>query len=286
MISVFGDESHDSKNERVFAIGCLLGTDDQWAALRVKWSERTLSKTFHAADCESSQGAYRGIKPEDNHRLHRDLTRILAGSGIIGWGVAIDVAATRRIFPHTLPDQNFTSSFVRTIWYMTLQAAMFVPQEQIRFIFDRHPHSQHNMGRLYKLMLADDDWVNRPDLAEELTFSPRSEIGIQAADLWARELMKRLDGELFSSRYVSRIQWQVLTDTKRFGGHLQMAGYFEGMSKNMEAIQEREGVRSSEYVAWLNRKGLDHNQTNCIRYTEHVSLQKLKSRREQIVERG
>jgi len=64
MLFVFGDESQSSK-QRVFAIAGLLGNADQWAALRIKWSERTGGRVFHDADCESGYGSYRN-EPEDS----------------------------------------------------------------------------------------------------------------------------------------------------------------------------------------------------------------------------
>ena len=53
MFSIYGDESHDSKKERVFVVAALLGDSIQWLNLRSLWTERTGGRIFHAADCES-----------------------------------------------------------------------------------------------------------------------------------------------------------------------------------------------------------------------------------------
>jgi hypothetical protein len=80
----FGDESHDSTKERIFRVAGLLGDERQWASLREKWNAR-LGTVFHAADCDSGYGDSRGMPEDDRHRLHRELTAIVAATGLIGY---------------------------------------------------------------------------------------------------------------------------------------------------------------------------------------------------------
>ena len=75
MLSVFGDESHDPTKARVFAVAGLLGDGNQWASFRQAWNARLNGSIFHAADCESGYGDFRGMPETDRHRLHRDLTK-------------------------------------------------------------------------------------------------------------------------------------------------------------------------------------------------------------------
>jgi hypothetical protein len=85
MLSVFGDESHDKTKSKVFAVGGLIGTDEQWSSLRSKWKELTGEIVFHAADCESGFGDYSGVPEDERLRLHRRLTILLADSQLFGF---------------------------------------------------------------------------------------------------------------------------------------------------------------------------------------------------------
>ncbi len=115
MINIYGDESADSKSERVYAVAALHGTQEQWEKLRILWRERLGDKVFHAADCESGYGDFRGVPEKERHTLHLDLTRILAASGLYGWGVAIDLKGCKSVFPTALPEHSACSCFLRTI---------------------------------------------------------------------------------------------------------------------------------------------------------------------------
>jgi hypothetical protein len=80
MLHVFGDESHKSKSERVFAVAALFGTEEQWDGLRRRWTARLGDKVFHAAECESDRGQFANSGHADNQKLYADLTRIVAES--------------------------------------------------------------------------------------------------------------------------------------------------------------------------------------------------------------
>ncbi len=41
MLSVYADESSDERKERVFAVAGLIGNDELWESLEVKWNART-----------------------------------------------------------------------------------------------------------------------------------------------------------------------------------------------------------------------------------------------------
>ena len=58
MLTVFGDESHDARTERVFSLAGLIGYQADWDALEAKWLGLMQGRVFHAADCESDRGAF------------------------------------------------------------------------------------------------------------------------------------------------------------------------------------------------------------------------------------
>ena len=155
---------------------------------------------------------------------------------------------------------------------MTERASQRVPRETVTFTFDRHPTNEHLMRTLYSQVRSEADWPKDPMLAGEMTFGKRNDIGIQAADLWVRELMKRMDGHLHGGEdYMSRVQWRTLEATKRFGGDLQMAEYFADLKRNMSTMEEKTGVNAFGYYEWLKKKNRQDNQTNRLEYIAKIS---------------
>ena len=138
MITIYGDESSDSKTKRVYAVGALLAAEAEWTPFRRLWAARTGGRVFHSADCESGYGAFRGTEPEERRALHRDLTALLAKSGLIGWAVAVDLAGAREAFPEMLSDQIPGSCFLRTIDFLITKAHADHPGQPIKVVFDRN----------------------------------------------------------------------------------------------------------------------------------------------------
>jgi hypothetical protein len=72
MLAVSGDESHDDKKQRVFAVAGIMGTQEQWDTLTPIRLARTGGKVFHAADCEAGYGPFRfreeGLCPKSQWR--------------------------------------------------------------------------------------------------------------------------------------------------------------------------------------------------------------------------
>ena len=200
-----------------------------------------------------------------------DLATILAKSGIIGFGIGIDVAGCRRAFPGMLPDHTYYSALLRTVDFLVERARAIKADELVKIIFDRHKRTEHNTGLLYKYASEEGRWQDESVLADGLSFASRDEIGIQAADLWAREFMKYFDGHLFSEEYVARPQCQVLLDTRRFGGDLQCAEYFEDMKLKMPILETETGMGREQYISWLKRKRRQDNQSNRIVYMMEVA---------------
>ena len=88
MLSVYGDDSADETQQRVFAVAGLIGTEHDWNDIKQKWNGRTGGITFHAKNCDSDFGDFANNPHKENKALYRDLTLILADSGIGGYAVA------------------------------------------------------------------------------------------------------------------------------------------------------------------------------------------------------
>lgn len=118
----FGDESADSKQERVFAVAAVFGTEDEWALAIRDWLRRTRGLPFHATDCEAVQGEERQASLD----LYRDLTQILVKSHLVGFAVALDMASYREFFPDVfVPDWGYFKALSDVIGSVTRTAKTF-----------------------------------------------------------------------------------------------------------------------------------------------------------------
>ena len=99
-LTVYGDESHDEQRQRVFTVAGLLGDQADWDTVTAPWLDRTGGIPFHAAECESKYADHpdRALH-QQNLRLYADLTRILAGSTLLGFSAALELAGWKQSMP-------------------------------------------------------------------------------------------------------------------------------------------------------------------------------------------
>lgn len=255
MLLVYGDESHDSKSQRVFAVAALFGTESRWAEMSARWTERLGGGVFHAADCEADRRAFAGVSHAENQRLYADLTNILAESRILGWGSAMDLAGHREFFPDVPPDTPYYRSFKDVVFECGYWAKISVPHEEVQFFFDHREKSDHNAGVLYSHIASLPDWDGSQFLRKTLKSASRSEVGIQAADLYAREIMKHFDNIIGPVPRPTRRSFARLLQTNRFGCDLHTREYFADFRSNFDEISVRAGMEQDRYHEWLRKNG-------------------------------
>lgn len=262
MLSVFGDESSDETRSRVFAVGGILGSAEDWTAFREKWSARLDGKVFHAADCEAGRGDFKGMDRESRQKLFNDLTQILVDSRLMGYGRSIHIHGCREVAPKAIfdfPDMPYYDCFLKTVVYLADLAGKFIPRDRVEFTFDQHKVTQYNTGLLY-------EWITQyhNDMVEKISFSTRRESGVQAADLWTREAMKRADSHVRKEPPNTRPQLQALLDTKRFRAKLTV-GWEMAEDFAKQDINEADRA-AEEYEAWRTANKLVDNLSNRFRF--------------------
>lgn len=222
------------------------------------------------------------MPPEARRKLHIDLTSILANSGLIGWGLAIDLKGCRLAFPEIASDHTASSCFFRTVLFHIDRARADFPSQPLRIVFDRNSKTEYNSRLLVDYLAEESEPRNEQWLPGGLEFVSREEVGVQAADLWVRELMKYLDGWLFSGdHYKPREQWNVLCGTGRFGADLQFGEYFQSMKDQMATLESNTGMSQERYIAWLHQKKRQDNQSNRIEYVRYVAAKERTSAEKQ-----
>ena len=267
MLSTFGDESSDGAKQRVYAVAGLVGMEEEWDELEIKWMKRTGGKVFHAAACESDAGEFARISHKENLKLYEDLTRLIVDTKILGFGVGIDLAGFNETFPDVLPDQPYYMCFVRVVIDCADVAYLSVPRQSVKFTFDHKLETEHHAAAVYNYMVNLPEWGLHSVLHREIGFADRrSRVPIQAADLLARETMKHLDNQIGPERRRMRRSIAALNETGRFRFTYHMREYFEDLKRKMVHLEGLTGVKESEYAAWLSRHRRLDNNTNRLQY--------------------
>jgi len=262
LLSVYGDESSDERQQRVFAVAGLIGSEEMWERLEAQWLERTHGIPFHANNCDSDRGDYENTPHKENKALYRDLTTLLSDSGLGGWGFVMDLAAQRQVFPDA-PDIVYYKCFIEVIDAMRKCAAN--NDETVKFTFDSRQESEHNAGMLYGMIREAPEWKHYT--FPEISFvSSREQPRVQAADLFARETMKAFDNRFGPKKRPERKSWSALRRTGRFQINAVSIDWFEDLKRKMAKLEKLTGLSREGYLAWLNQHKLLHNTTNMFRY--------------------
>ncbi len=265
MLLVYGDESMDETKQRVCAVAGVIGTEEQWSALEWQWTRRTNGFPFHAKDCDADHEDYENRPHWENKALYRDLSIMLANSGLLGFGQAVDLMAKREVFPDS-EDLAYYTAFTRVLSAMRDRASR--SGEMAELTFDMRLESDHNAGVLYgSLRENEPEWA--PCLASRISFEfAKDNPRIQVADLVAREAMKALDNLIGPKKRPIRQSWKALLDTGRFRVDAFSTEWFEDMKSKLPAFAHKLGVEKDGYVKWLQDRNRQHNVSNMFYYVD------------------
>jgi hypothetical protein len=276
MISVFGDESHDERCERVFTVGILLGFPEAWHIVESRWRTRNSGVPFHANNCDSDKGDFASKPGEDqdqkhsaNKALYKENTILLAESGLLGFASNVDLQAQAKYMPSLVIDSPRT--YYKCFWDVIemIQAVAGQFNDVAECVFDSRTESEFNAGFLYGQLRENyPQWA--PRLAEKIIFdSSKKNPRLQMADLWAREAMKALDNDIGPVKRRRR-SWQTLSATKRFTAYSYSHDWFRDFSVDYENVKQRLGYSDEECMKWLREKRLQPNFANLVRFLRPI----------------
>ena len=267
-----------SKNVYLLWLVCWV-LREQWDALEVKWLERTGGKIFHAADCESDHGEFKGIPHEDNLKLYRDLVTIIVNSSLSGFGVVMDLKAYQICFPHSLDYVAYIHCFRRVIEKLAANVHLLIPRGTTKFVFDNNEKIRYTATQLYEIYSNNPQWQYSEYLVSsgiQYAFK-RDFVGLQAADLYAREVMK--DGDNYfkylnnESNRFNRASFRRLRETHKFGIAYYTKEYWEDYKKKSPDIEKEEGLSKDDYITWLAQEGLVDNLPNRTHFLKFINEQ-------------
>ncbi|MGA2223745.1 MAG: hypothetical protein ABSH41_04795 [Syntrophobacteraceae bacterium] len=286
MFTVFGDESYDEKKEHVFVVAGIIGTEMHWSVLREPWVKILDGEIFHAADWESEFGPFQHIPMKIRAEKYKQLTTILANSGMQGYAVAMDLSAWRYYFPGTPPNTPYYHCFSRCLQEFTASVNASNSPDIVNFTFDTSVDTDCSAGILYHAYRSQplSEYPLVKHMADEITFANRKKVGIQAADLWAREVMKFCYSRVLrKDQREARKSIRALNDSGRFTFDFHSREYFEDFRNNFERLQDKTGIKLEDYELWLSKKNLCDSEPNRMRYLadfENISRQIKQSEKE------
>jgi hypothetical protein len=264
MFSVFGDETADESKQRVFAVGGVIGSEEMWKKLADKWVSRTQGVPFHAVDCDSDRGDYSNTSHQENKALYRDVTTLVAGSGLGGYAFLLDLIALRKVFPDA-PDIAYYRCFVEVIDKMATCAVS--NNETVKFSFDINRETRYNAAYFYSMMAKFPPL--KGILIEEINFiTSKDSPGIQIADLFTHEAMKALDNQIGPVKRNPRGSWMALWNSGRFHAEVVSDDWFNNLKSKMGLLQAQTGMKEDGYRKWLRQNNRQDNMSNKFEYMQ------------------
>jgi hypothetical protein len=255
---MYGDESADEKQQRVFAVAGVLGTEDEWQLAIREWLRRTRGLPFHATECESRRGKT-DQQITDDRKLYEDLTKILAESYLVGIAVALDLQSQAELFPDILPDAAYYKCLADVVAASATTARRFneLPDEPhdvtLEFTFDSRPQSNGAASTLYTTMATLPEWAPTGIFNTKIIFEGGDEPRLEMGDLLAREAMKELDRKVTKADRDVRKSRAALDKTQKFIFIEHDRAYCEEWRTLVDGAQG--GADFEDYRQWLRDTG-------------------------------
>lgn len=267
MLCVYGDDSSDEKGVRTFAVAGIAGTQEEWDAIKPAWMACTGGKIFHATDCESGYGDYKGIPKIERLKEYKELTEILVNTKMMGIGVAVDIAGFKDNLPESINDAPYYHCFARVVIGFAQLGYMSIPRQKVKFIFDRNYKVKYNSILMLEYISNLSEYYYSEYIDDgEIGFATNKLVEIQATDLFAHEIMKELDNQLGPVKRPRRKSLTELYKTGRFRWGISTRHDFEVIKNEMEYLENENNIRHEDYKQWLSSYRLIDNNSNRIRY--------------------
>jgi hypothetical protein len=274
MITVYGDDSSDEQQKRVFAVAALVGRQEVWDSLEPYWKEKTGGVQYHATYCLAGSGAYRGWSKEKSYCLHNDLTRLIIEFPIVGQAFVMDLPPFAEVFHGVKRTDRFLYCFAHMLGgACALIRSYNAIHEQgqktrrAKFVFDSD-NDKFNAGYLYttlKKMKLWDELMQDCDGPVEFAFPGDKPVGIQAADIWAYEVRNEFDSKIRGINVTTCASRLFSLEYRRFNRN----EYFRAdMLKAKERLDQMGGnlEYSRAYKEWLKKLRRQDNAASKIAF--------------------
>ena len=281
-LKVYGDESADGKQSRVFVLAAIFGTEDEWAQATQEWLRRTRGHEFHASVCEWEFAEHQDKqKHKDNQKLYKDVTQVLAKSYLCGVSVAFDLASMKDClgFSPVKDDLAYRWCFKDVIEWISERVLAFTQNSSnpytlpFQVTFDARLQSEGIVGRIYSEFQKQSEWRDAEIFKASARFEPGPDPRLEMPDLLAREAMKELDRKITESGREPRKSYEALAaaeknGVKQFTWIVKDRAYWERWRDAKNTPESKDMLK--RYQEWLSETKRADNLPNRTRFTlEH-----------------
>jgi hypothetical protein len=207
MFWAYFDDSSDEKKERFYAAGGLLNSDFVWQRFELAWNEgmRDLEgKPFHASDCECGWGDFREWPREKRDSLMRFASSLIRDFDFTAYGCSVSAKDYADVFPghdehdpYLLCIADCIASMAEIADVSSRQVALYgLAPSDVQFWIEQNPDTSSRATQIFSELKAINEWVPSARLSG-IAHLGKQIVGLQAADLIAREVFKHFDNQGF-----------------------------------------------------------------------------------------
>jgi hypothetical protein len=189
---VYLDESSDERRKRYSSVGGFVGNGEQWTSLELQWMSRTrdLKKPFHYTNCECQHEEYTKWSKPECDVLITDLVTIARQCKIGGAGVFAPIPDLASVLG--LGEDYDGQIFCLKCVFIHVANLAERHRVDLRFRLEENPATDGRARRAYGDLKAVKQWKAARRMCSFEIMS-KNVIGLQAADLMARETFKFAD---------------------------------------------------------------------------------------------
>ncbi|MGD0280790.1 MAG: hypothetical protein ABSB95_00340 [Dissulfurispiraceae bacterium] len=273
MLTVYGDDSSDEKQQRVFAAAALIGTQEAWDSLEPAWKERTGGIPYHTTDCLAGHESYKGWSKEKRYSLHNDLTHLIVDFPIVGHAYVMDLPSFAEFFGGVKRTERFLHCFSHMVGgacaiirgYNTIHEKK-QKKQRAKFVFDSD-NDNVNAGYLFSVLKKMKRWDELTADCEgpvEFAFPGNKPVGIQAADIWAYEVRNEFDNKVRGIEATTYASSLFSLENPRFNRNEYFRSKIIDAKKRIDQMDS--GSEYSAYKQWLQKHRRQDNANSKIAF--------------------
>jgi hypothetical protein len=128
------------------------------------------------------------------------MVTIVADSPLVALGTALEIGMFRSVFPDAPPETPYLLCFQSVLIDFSGLSRIYLPPDDVTFVFEQNSDYEYNAAFLFDKLKKTTKWADHNRLDVVTYASKGKRIGLQPADLVAREVMKHRHNELSSKR--------------------------------------------------------------------------------------
>jgi hypothetical protein len=204
MLWAYLDDSSDSKRERFCAAGGFFSVDLRWQKFELAWRATThkLKEPFRSTECECGHGQFADWPKMKRDALMAELCYLIKTYDLGAFGAAVSVSDYRAVFPDAEEHDPYLlclglcfanmAEITEISNRLVKQFDIPLGPTGVRFWVEENRDTAAKATQIYHDIKAVASWPPASRM-EEIAHLGKSIVGLQAADLIAREVFKFYD---------------------------------------------------------------------------------------------